>query len=150
MLTIGRILFAVLFIVSGGLKLFNIPETVKMVASKVLPVPAFAADYVKQLEEAVGGIEFSTMLAVAAGSIELVCGLLIALNFGSRFFAIILALFVVVATFYGHPFWSMPAGDAQTNETVHALKNLSLIGGLLMIAGLPRSSRQSDPSYPDV
>lgn len=148
MLTIGRILFAVLFIFSGATKLFDIPATAKDVAAKILPVPAMVATYTTQLAET-ADMPIENIVAIAVGALELIAGLLIALNFGARFFAIILVFFVLAATFTFHNFWDMTGAD-RTNNMIHALKNLSLIGGLLMIAGLPRSSRQPDSAYPDV
>jgi len=37
-----------------------------------------------------------------------------------------------------HDFWDM-TGPERTNNLMHALKNLSLIGALLIIAGFPRN-----------
>ncbi len=70
---------------------------------------------------------------------------MIALNFGARFFAIILVLFVAVTTFYFHNFWDMTGAD-RINNMIHALKNLSLIGGLLIIAGYPRNTAVMEKS----
>ena len=65
---------------------------------------------------------------------------MIALNFGARFFAILLILFVAAATFYFHDFWNQsPPDNAKT--LVDALKNLSIIGALFMIAGYGRGAR---------
>ena len=74
---------------------------------------------------------------------------MIALNFGARFFAILLIFFVAAATFYFHDFWNQTgAGNAKT--LVHALKNLSIIGALFMIAGYGRTPRTAEPAYGDV
>jgi putative oxidoreductase len=86
------------------------------------------------------------MLAIAAGAIELICGLMIALNFGARFFAVLLILFVAAATFYFHDFWNQAGADAR-NNMIHALKNLSLIGALFMIAGYGRPAQAPEPAY---
>src|SRR5258707_10695404 len=88
-------------------------------------------------------------LAIAVGALEVICGLLIALNFGGRFFAIVLIFFVIAATFYGHDFWNQ-TGAEQKNNIAHALKNLSIIGGLLIIAGIVRVQRANEPTYNDV
>ena len=147
MLTIGRILFAVLFIASGATKLLDIPATAQAISAKVA-VPSLLTAYTSQLEAA-AEMPIAQIMAIGAGAIELVCGLLIALNFGARFFAIVLLLFVGVATFYFHNFWDM-AGDERTNNMIHALKNLSLIGGLLMIAGQVRQPKDAERAYTDV
>ncbi len=141
---IGRVLFAVLFIVSGASKLFDIAATTQIITQKVM-LPAVFASYVAQIEGA-SGMPISQLLAIVAGAFELVGGLLIALNFGARFFAILLIFFVIASTFYFYDFWNQTGVEAR-NNMVHALKNLSLIGGLLMIAGMGRPARAEEPVY---
>ena len=142
-ITFGRILFAVLFIFSGGSKLLDLTATAQMTEKIVLP--AALATYTSQLE-GMTGMSMPMMLAIAAGALELICGFMIALNFGARFFAILLILFVAAATFYYHDFWNQSGVDA-TNNMVHALKNLALIGALFMIAGHGRGARAAEPAY---
>jgi putative oxidoreductase len=145
--TFGRVLFAVLFIVSGAYKFFDLPGTADIIASKVV-LPTALTTYTSQLE-AMTGMELKQMLAILAGAVELVCGVMIALNFGARFFSLLLILFIIAVTFYFHDFWNQTGADAK-NNMVHALKNLSIIGGLLIIAGLGRASHAADPAYADV
>src|ERR1700748_3608460 len=134
--TLGRILFAVLFVFSGASKLLDLSATAQMTEKIVLP--AIVAPYTAQLET-ITGMPLAQLLAIASGALEVVCGVMIALNFGARFFAIILILFVASATFYFHDFWNQAGPEARGN-VIHALKNLSLIGALLMIAGSSRIS----------
>jgi putative oxidoreductase len=108
-------------------------------------LPAALATYTSQLE-GLTGMPMPQMLAIAAGALELICGLMIALNFGARFFAILLILFVAGTTFYFHDFWNQTGADAR-NNMVHALKNLALIGALFMIAGYGRITRPPEPAY---
>ena len=143
LVTLGRILFSVLFVLSGALKLMNVSATAQMTQKIVLP--AIVAPYTAQLES-LTGMPMANILAIASGAIEVICGVMIALNFGSRFFAIVLALFVAAATFYFHDFWNQTGAEA-TNNMIHALKNLSLIGALLMIAGAGRMAKTAEPAY---
>jgi putative oxidoreductase len=53
---------------------------------------------------------------------------------------------VGAATFYYHDFWNQTGPDAR-NNLVHALKNLSIIGALFMIAGYGRGARAVEPAY---
>ena len=137
-ITFGRVLFAVLFIASGAAKLFDIASTADMIGGKVV-IPAMLTTYTAQLET-LTGMDMKQMMAIAAGVVELVGGLMVALNFGARFFALVLVLFTMVATFYYHDFWNQTGPDAR-NNMVHALKNLSIIGGLFIIAGIGRGPR---------
>jgi len=147
-ITFGRILFAVFFIFSGASQLLDVSATAQMITDKVV-IPGMLTTYTTQLE-GMTGMPMAQMLAIATGVLELICGLAIALNFGSRFFAIVLMLFVIAATFYYYDFWNQAAAEAKTNNLIHALKNLSIIGGLFIIAGIGRGPRSSDPTYTDV
>lgn len=97
---IGRILFAVLFVFSGANKLFDISVTAQEIATKVV-IPAALTSYTGQLES-LTGMPIAQQLAIAAGALEVICGLMIALNFGARFFAAILILFVIAVTVFYH------------------------------------------------
>jgi putative oxidoreductase len=146
-ITFGRVLFALLFIYSGATKLFGIQATADSVAAK-LAIPALLAPYTSQLET-MTGMSTPQMLAIGIGAFEVISGLMIALNFGVRFFAIVLIFFVAATTFYFHDFWNQsPPENAKT--LVEALKNLSIIGALFMIAGYGRATRTIEPAYGDV
>ena len=103
-----------------------------MISSKIT-VPAAAAPYTAQAESATG-MTTPHLLAIAAGLVELACGALIALNIATAFFAMVLIIFIAVATGYFHDFWNQ-TGDAARMNMIQALKNLSLIGALFVIAG---------------
>ena len=144
-ITFGRILFAVLFIYSGATKLFDVQNTTNAIASKVV-IPALLTPYTEQLEAAVGGMKTPQMLALAVGIFEVVAGLMIAVNFGARFFSILLIFFVLIATFYFHDFWNQASPD-NAKTLIDALKNLSIVGALFMVAGYGRGPRSSEPAY---
>lgn len=146
--TFGRVLFAVLFLYSGATKLLGITATADFIAAKVT-IPALLLPYTTQLET-ITGMPTPQMLAIAVGSFEIISGLMIALNFGARFFAILLIFFVAAATFYFHDFWNQSPPD-NARSLMDALKNLSIIGALFIIAGYGRSARTAvEPAYGDV
>jgi putative oxidoreductase len=143
-ITFGRVLFAVLFIYTGATKLFGIQATADFIASKVT-VPALLAPYASQLET-MTGMPLPQLLAISSGCFEILAGLMIAVNFGARFFAILMIIFVLMVTFYFHDFWNQsPPDNAKT--LIDALKNLSIVGALFMIAGYGRGPRSSEPAY---
>ena len=145
--TFGRILFAVLFLYSGATKLFGIAATADFIAAKVA-IPALLVPYTTQLE-GITGMPTPQMLAIAVGSFEVIAGLMIAFNLAARFFAILLIFFVAAATFYFHDFWNQSPPE-NAKALVDALKNLSIIGALFIIAGVGRRSRTSEPVYGEV
>lgn len=146
-ITFGRVLFAVLFIYSGATKLFGIQATAEMLAAKVT-IPTLLAPYIAQIETATS-MQFVQLLAIVVGAFEVIAGLMIALNFAPRFFAILLIIFVLAATYYAHDFWNQAAPD-NAKTIIDALKNLSIIGALFMIAGYGRGRRAAEPAYGDV
>ena len=147
-ITFGRVLFAVLFIYSGATKLFDVQNTTSAIAAKVA-IPALVTPYTEQLEAMAGGMKTPQMLALAVGIFEIIAGLMIAVNFGARFFAILLIFFVIATTFYFHDFWNQPAPE-NAKTLIDALKNLSIIGALFMIAGYGKGPRPDEPAYGDV
>ena len=147
LIVFGRILFAVLFVYTGAMKLFDIQGTSAFIAAKV-PIPPLLAPYTAQLET-MTGMSTPQMLAIGVGAFEVIAGLMIALNFLARFFAILLIIFVAMATFYFHDFWNQSPPDTA-KSLIDALKNLSLIGALFIIAGYGRGPRSIEPAYGDV
>jgi len=147
LITFGRVLFAVLFVYLGATKLFAIQPTADFFASKVT-IPSQLAPYATQLETATG-MTMPQLLAIGTGVFETLSGLMIALNFGVRFFSIILILYLAGSTFYFQDFWNQSAPE-NANTVVEALKNLALIGALFIIAGYGRGPRTAEPAYGDV
>ena len=131
--TIGRSLLVLIFIISGALKLWDLPATAEQIKAMVA-IPAVLSGIVTQIEGA-SGMPMPRILAIMAGVVDLVGGALVALNIGTRAAAFVLALFTLVATFYFHAFWNM-SGEAMQNNMIHALKNLAIIGGLLIFVVL--------------
>jgi uncharacterized membrane protein YphA (DoxX/SURF4 family) len=145
--TFGRVLFAVLFMYTGATKLFAVQQTADFIATKVT-IPVMLAPYTSQLET-MAGMPMPQILALAVGGFEILAGLMIAVNFGARFFAILLIIFVLAATFYFHDFWNQAAPE-NAKTLIEALKNLSIVGALFMIVGYGRGPRPNEPTYADM
>ena len=102
---IGRILLALIFIVSGAAKLFDPAGT----------------------EALITGVSLPAGLAIPAGLFELVAGLALALGFMTRMFSVLLAGFCLVTAFFFHNQFGDPMQAAM------ALKNVAIAGGLLCL-----------------
>ena len=145
LITLGRVLFALPFIYSGATKLFGIQPTADFIAAVI---PSFIIPYTSQLQ-VMTGMSTPQILAIAVGMLEVIAGLMIALNFGVRFFAILLIFFVAATIYYFDDFWNQaPPENAKT--LMDALKSLSIIGALFIIAGYGRAPRTVEPAYGDV
>ncbi len=104
---IGRILFSLIFLISGINKIMNFSATQKYLASKGMPLTG--------------------LLLVGAILLLLLGAFSIGLGYRSKIGTIALILFLVPATLIFHTNFS------DQNQLIHFLKNLSLIGGLLII-----------------
>jgi uncharacterized membrane protein YphA (DoxX/SURF4 family) len=133
--TLGRVALVAIFVFSGAQKLFDIAGTADQIQAKIA-IPAALTDATAQIESTLG-MPIWQVLAIAVALVEIVGGLLVAFNVLTRTAAVVLLLFTAVTTFYYHDFWNMTGPDRANNLT-HALKNLSILGALLMLAAWPR------------
>jgi uncharacterized membrane protein YphA (DoxX/SURF4 family) len=60
-----------------------------------------------------------------------------------RLAALALAASLVPTTYAGHPFWGETDKQVRGQQRTHFVKNLGLLGGLLLTAGEPRKRRSS-------
>jgi putative oxidoreductase len=109
---IARILLALMFVLAGFGKLTGLEGTAGYIASKGLPLPM--------------------VLAVAAGVVELVAGLLLIIGWQARWAALALAAFTLVASVIFHNYWAMPAAQQMTQQLMF-MKNMAVVGGLLLV-----------------
>jgi putative oxidoreductase len=112
---IGRILLASLFVISGIGKIAGFAGTVGYFTSLGLPLPTLAV---------------LATIAVEAGG-----GLLLMFGRGVKPVSLVIALFTVGATLAAHHFWSLDGAAAQA-QMIHFLKNVALIGALLMVSAV--------------
>jgi putative oxidoreductase len=121
-LAVGRIVIAILFVMSGLEKVMDLNGTAAAIGGKGLPLPQ--------------------VLAIATVIVELGGGLLIIVGWQTRLVALALAIFSAVAGYFFHDFWHYPPGAEHTDNMIHFMKNISIIGGFLMLcaAGAGRYS----------
>ena len=102
---IGRVFLAAMFIVSGLQKIADPGPTAQMLEATNLPAN----------------------FALPTGVFEIVAGVLLAIGLMTRLTAIVLAGFVALTIFFFHNQFADPL------QGTLALKNLAIIGGLLMV-----------------
>jgi putative oxidoreductase len=105
---LGRILLAVIFLLSGFGKLTAIAGTAGYFGSLGLPLP--------------------TVTAIVVGLIELLGGLAILVGFQTRIAAWVLAIFTVATGLVAHTGW------ADQMQMISFMKNLAIAGGFLVLA----------------
>lgn len=72
--------------------------------------------------------------------LELVAGVLLAIGRQVRVLAVLLAAFLVVDAVLSHPFWRHAGSEAHM-QWLHFLKNIAVVGGLLLLAASARGRR---------
>lgn len=80
------------------------------------------------------GLSSPEQLVRANGAVHLVGGLALATGRFPRIAALALAGSLVPTTYVGHAFWSESETAAKKQQQIHFLKNLGLLGGLLLAA----------------
>jgi putative oxidoreductase len=109
----ARLLMVALFLPAGIGKLTGFAGTVGYISSVGLPLP--------------------TLAAAVALIVEIVGGLALLAGFGTRIAALVLAAFTLVASFFFHNYWGVPADQAFMQQLLF-FKNIAVVGGLLAIA----------------
>ena len=109
---VGRILLAVIFIISGFGKIPGFEGTVGYIASKGLPMPQ--------------------LVAIGTIVVELGGGILLAVGYKARWAALALAVFTLLAAIIFHNFWAVEAAQKMAQQ-INFLKNLAITGGMLMV-----------------
>lgn len=82
------------------------------------------------------GLPMPQVLAALSAAVELGGGVLIVVGWQTRIVALALGAFTLVTAYFFHDFWHMPPGAEHTDNQIHALKNLSIFGGFLMLAAV--------------
>ncbi|PWU50522.1 DoxX family protein [Micromonospora globispora] len=126
--SLARVMLSGIFVVSGVRNLQN-PGRLVPAAQ---PITDRVAPLIQNLHPR---IPTDTATLVRANSAtQLVGGLMLATGRFARPAALVLAGTLVPTTLAGHPFWTNDDPMARNNNQVHFLKNLGLLGGLLLAA----------------
>jgi putative oxidoreductase len=120
-----RILLVAIFPISAYYKYTQWPGITKPVANAGLPYP-----------------EYLGMVGTAA---EFILPILVILGLYTRWAALGLIVYVVVATYIGHPIWKV-APDAFFSNLMSFMKNLGMIGGLLVLMAFGPGRLAAQPS----
>ena len=112
---VGRILLALMFILSGFGKFTNIHGTAAYMTGHGIPAP--------------------TLLVLAVAALELFGGIALVVGFRVRAVGLALAVFTLAASVIFHAFWAVPASQQFVTQLLF-MKNLSVAGGMLLISAL--------------
>jgi len=122
---LARPMLASIFIVQGY-DTFRRPERVAAAAEPVIrPVADRVPVVPAKAEQAVR----------LNGAVQMVAGSLLALGRWPRLSALVIGGTLVPTTLAGHRFWEAEDERSQAQQRIHFLKNVSMLGGLLIAAG---------------
>ena len=111
---IGRLLIVAVFLLSAAGKMIpDFSDTAAYMASERVPMPKIMLG---------GAILFL-----------LVGGLSVAAGFKARIGATLLLIFLLLATYFFHDFWTMEDPAAKEAEMIQFMKNASMMGAMLLI-----------------
>ena len=111
---IGRIFLIMIFLMSAvGNKIPNFKATADYMASEGVPAPSFLL---------LGAIVF-----LLAGDISIL------ISYKARIGAALLLLFLVLASYWCHDFWTFEDPQQQQMQMISFMKNLGLMGAMLII-----------------
>ena len=110
---LGRLLLCTIFLLAAvGNKIPRFSDVAKVMGSVGVPAPQLLL---------AGAIVF-----LLAGSLSVIVG------YKARIGAALLLTFLVLASYYFHAFWNLE-GQAQQEQMIQFMKNLSMMGAMLFI-----------------
>ena len=110
LLLVGRVMIGWVFVKYGW--------------GQLLDIPAFAATF--------PGRGLPPFLAYIAAPVDFFGGMALVLGLGTRYAALVMLVFTIVAAFSSHAFWAVPPAQAG-NQQAHFWKNVTLMGGNLLL-----------------
>jgi uncharacterized membrane protein YphA (DoxX/SURF4 family) len=122
------------YFVAAGIKAIRDPESLVPAAEPLVDrVVPLVKDYAP--EQVAGYVpENAVTLVRIHGLTQVVGGAALATGKGRRLGALLLAGSLIPSTIAKHPFWTVQDPDARAQDRSHFLKNVSLLGGVLLAA----------------
>jgi putative oxidoreductase len=111
-LLLGRLLIAAIFVPSGFGKLTHIAGFAHVLARSGVPAPH--------------------TLAIVGACVEFFGSLAVVFGFLTRYAALLMAAFTLVAALISHRFWAA-SGAAEAAQYTQFMKNMAIVGGFLFL-----------------
>ena len=113
LLLVGRVLMGWIFVESGWRKLMGMDAFITSLVNRRVPYP--------------------TVLGWIGAPAEFFGGLALVLGAATRWAALLIIVFTIVATLIGHRYWEFTDAAARRMQQSHFAKNLTIIGGLVLL-----------------
>ena len=113
LLLCGRVLMGWIFVESGWRKLTGMDAFIASLVNRRMP--------------------YATILGWIGAPLEFFGGLALVLGAATRYGALLIIAFTIVATLIGHRYWEFTDAAARRMQQSHFAKNLTIIGGLVLL-----------------
>lgn len=114
-LFIGKLILCLFFLLSGFSKIFRNKMMIEYARSKHLPAPAISI--------------------ILAAIIELGGGFAVIIGYQAEIASWILFVYLIPTSLIFHNFWAAAEAEKQ-NQFINFMKNLAIMGGLMILAAL--------------
>ncbi len=137
---LGRAFLSIIFILSGVFKLFDWQNTEQYFTQALTDWIAMSVGSGGVQHFLEWGLANASFLLIVAVAFELIGGLMVFLGLWVRLGALLLFLFMIPATIIFHHFWELQGPDRTLQMTMF-MKNLSIMGGLLILMAYGRGNK---------
>lgn len=124
---IGRILFTLIFIMSGFGHIFSAGQM---------------AGYAEQM-----GVPFASVMVPLTGIMILLGAFSIILGYKVKWGALLIIIFLIPTTFIMHPFWKIADPMQSQMNMIMFMKNISMLGGAILIYYFGSGTLSIDKKY---
>ena len=111
LLLAGRIMIGWIYVESGWRKLMDIPAFVATMPRRGLP----------------------SVMGYIAPPVEFLGGLAVLFGFATRYTAVLMLLFTIIATFSSHRYWDFTDRAQRAQQHTQFWKNVSMMGGIVLL-----------------
>jgi putative oxidoreductase len=113
-LLVGRVMMGWMFVDAGFRKLTGMDAFIASLANRRVP--------------------YANVLGWIGGAVEFIGGVAVLLGAWTRCAALMMIIFVIVATAISHRYWEFAEAAARRTQQGQFMKNLAIIGGFFLLA----------------
>jgi putative oxidoreductase len=147
-LFIGRFFLSMIFLLSALKKIFSWQDVENTLVNQIVEWNSYSqSDVLKDLLSEI--LPWAPLLLIIAMILELLGSILLLLGIRARIGAFFLIAFLIPATIIMHPFWFFD-GVQKEVEFVMFMKNLSILGGIIIAFTQGVTLSKNRPSLPKV
>jgi len=147
-LFVGRFFLSIIFLISGLRKIFNWQDVENSLVNQIVEWASYVRssslkDFLSET------LSWAPIFLLVAMFLEILGAILLLLGIKPRLGALFLIIFLFPTTIIMHPFWFLD-GMQKEIEFIMFIKNVSILGGLLIVLAQGGVLAENKPIYPKV